>query len=99
MSLYSELAGKQEKMKEYLKAIELLEEYLKVLEKLMASEKGNKTNNEENQNNKTVNYLKIADLYYLNQDYEKTLETLDKIDELKTQNKDKSTLSVSKRII
>ena len=93
MDLYSSLAGKQEKMKDYLKAIELLNDYLKVLEKLMEGKSQDELSSPEYQdylNKKTTSYLKIADLYFQQENYDKTLETLKNIDELNTINKDKN---------
>ena len=60
MELYSDLAGKQEKMKSYLKAIDLLNAYLDVLKKLMEGESPNKPSYEEHMNKRTAIYLKIA---------------------------------------
>lgn len=97
MDLYVKLAERQEKMKDYLKAIDLLNDYLKVLEKLIEGKSQDELNTPDYQkylNDKTTTYLKIADLYYQQENYEKTLETLKNIDELNTINKDKN-LSVS----
>lgn len=90
MLLYSLLAGKQEKMKCYLKAIDLLNAYLDVLKKLMEGESPNKPTYEEHMNKRTAIYLKIANLYYLLQEYDMTLKTLDNIEELKNFKNDKN---------
>ncbi|MCQ2820966.1 MAG: hypothetical protein MJ252_27220 [archaeon] len=93
MDLYYTLSEKQEQMKEYENAIKLLNCYLEVLDKLMEGKSGEELNSPEyldNVNKKTASYLKIADLYYLQEKYDDTVATLGKIDELNTFSKEKT---------
>lgn len=101
MLLYHDLAGKKEKMKQYQEAIEYQEKYLNVLDKKIGGDTNNKGNDNQknesdaNQNIKTNALLNIANLYFLEKNYEKTLETLNCIEEIKYASKS-NTLGVYK---
>lgn len=95
ISLYKELAIQQEKMKNYHKAIELLNKLLEVLDSVLGISKFLKDNSNEKEKEdiQTESYLNIANLYYKMKDYDHTLETLGKIKELQMESD--SGLSVS----
>ena len=86
--LYEELAGQQEQMKNYDKAIELLNKLLEVFNSYyeIAGNLKDKGNDKINENTQTESYLKIANLYYKMKDYENTIKTLEKIEELQSDN-------------
>ena len=87
ISLYKELAIQQEKMKNYTKAIELLNKLLEVLDSVMGISANLKDsgNEKEKEDIQTESYLTIANLYYKMKDYDHTLETLGKIKELQVE--------------
>jgi hypothetical protein len=83
--LYNELANQQEESKNYKKAIELLRKLLEVLEtaKKIIGKVKNCLTEKEIEEKKTEAYLKIADIYYIIQDYDNTIATLDLIPDIK----------------
>jgi len=96
IELYNEIANQQEQMKNYSKAIELLYKLLEVLDclsNISGNLKEGGMGEKENEEKKTETYLKISNLYYRIKDYDKTIETLAKIANIKSDSGD-STLSV-----
>ena len=96
IELYNEIANQQEQMKNYSKAIELLYKLLEVLDCLngiSGNLKEGGMGDKENEDKKTETYLKISNLYYRIKDYDKTIETLAKIANIKSDSSE-STLSV-----
>ena len=96
IELYNEIANQQEQMKNYSKAIELLYKLLEVLDCLngiSGNLKEGGMGEKELEDKKTETYLKISNLYYRIKDYDKTIETLAKIANIKS-DAGESTLSV-----
>lgn len=96
IDLYTELANQQEQMKNYKKAIDLLNKLLEILDNIKAiSGKVKDCLSEKDMENiKTETYLKISNIYYRTQDYDNTIKTLDLIPNIKID--DPNTLNVSK---
>ena len=88
INLYKELANQQEQMKNYNKAIDILNKHLEVLDSLMSISDKIKDglSEKELEDKKTESYLKIANIYYRMKDYDHTLETLNKMPNIKNEN-------------
>ena len=95
VDLYTELANQQEQMKNYKKAIDLLNKLLVVLDniKSISGKVKDCMTEKQMEDTKTEAYLKISNIYYRTQDYDNTIKTLDLIPNIKTD--DVTSLNVS----
>ena len=81
VDLYTELANQQEQMKNYIKAIDLLNKLLEILDniKSISGKVKDCMTEKQMEDTKTEAYLKISNIYYRIKDYDNTIKTLDLI--------------------